>query len=142
MCLLALVTDNLDGYLARRSKVASVYGRMWDSLGDKAFYVAVIVSFNSQRFLGSLISWALIVREISLYITRIMFIENYPSIERTRPLTNLHGKLLWLTIALGLSQMYAVTHGLAWPLHGYMQVSAYLALAFGVGSMVQFMKLG
>jgi CDP-diacylglycerol--glycerol-3-phosphate 3-phosphatidyltransferase len=52
LCGSALVTDFLDGYFARRFRVASVHGRLWDSLGDKSFYVAVIISFNGIGFLG------------------------------------------------------------------------------------------
>jgi phosphatidylglycerophosphate synthase len=44
----ALTTDLLDGYLARRWKIASQYGRFWDSMGDKSFYAAVIIAFNAQ----------------------------------------------------------------------------------------------
>src|SRR5260370_27737787 len=73
VCGLALVTDVLDGYLARRLGVATVAGRHWDSLGDKAFYVSVIVAFLSNGLLGSLLSWALLFREVALYITRILY---------------------------------------------------------------------
>src|SRR5689334_21757725 len=78
-CLAALITDVLDGYLARRLKVASIRGRLWDSLGDKAFYAGIIISFNAQGFLGELVSWGLIVREVALYITRVLFVEKLPN---------------------------------------------------------------
>ena len=139
--LLALMTDILDGYIARRLKVDSIRGRLWDSLGDKSFYVAVIIAFNAQGFLAPLISWALIVRELTLYITRILFIEKLPKIEQIRPSTNWHGYFMYLTIVLGLSRMYADIHGLAFPVHPYMQASAYGALAFGIASIIHFLKL-
>ncbi len=135
------MTDLLDGYFARRWKVASVYGRLWDSLGDKSFYAAIIIAFNTQGFLGPLISWALIAREVALYITRILFIEKLPKIEQIRPWTNWHGYLMYLTIVLGIARMYANTHGLSFPVHPYMQVSAYGALAFGIASIIHFLKL-
>src|SRR5256885_13670424 len=86
--VVALSTDLLDGYLARRWRVASSYGRYWDSMGDKSFYAAVIIAFNAQGFLSPLISWALIAREVALYVTRILFSEKLPNIEQTRPWTN------------------------------------------------------
>jgi len=140
-CLLALATDVLDGYMARRLRVATIYGRMWDSLGDKSFYAAVIVAFNAQGFLGPLVSWGLVVREIALYITRVLFIEKYPNIERIRPWTNWHGYFMYLTIVLGLVQMYADINTLALQLHVYMQLSAYAALLFGVASIIHFLRL-
>jgi phosphatidylglycerophosphate synthase len=141
VCVVALVTDLLDGYLARRWRVASIHGRLWDSLGDKSFYAAVIIAFNAQGFLGPLVSWALIAREVALYITRILFIEKLPKIEQIRPWTNWHGYFMYLTIVLGMSRMYAEIHGLSLPIHPYMQVSAYGALAFGIASIVSFLKL-
>src|SRR5437763_10458650 len=104
VCIVALVTDLLDGYFARRLKVASIHGRLWDSLGDKSFYAAIIIAFNAQGFLGVLVSWALIVREVVLYITRILFIEKLPKIEHIRPWPNWHGYFMYLTIVLGLSR--------------------------------------
>lgn len=141
LCLVALATDVLDGYLARRLHVASIHGRLWDSLGDKSFYAAIIIAFNAQGFLGPLLSWALIVREVVLYITRILYIEKLPKIEQIRPWTNWHGYFMYLTIVLGLSRMYADIHGLSFPIHPYMQASAYAALTFGVASIIHFLKL-
>jgi phosphatidylglycerophosphate synthase len=140
-CAVALATDVLDGYFARRLQVASIRGRLWDSLGDKAFYAAIIIAFNGHGFLGPLVSWALIVREVALYITRILFIEKLSKIEQIRSWTNWHGYFMYLTIVLGLSRMYADIHGLSFPIHLYMQVSAYAALACGVASIIHFFKL-
>jgi CDP-diacylglycerol--glycerol-3-phosphate 3-phosphatidyltransferase len=139
--LISLTTDLLDGYLARRWKVASAYGRFWDSMGDKSFYAAVIIAFNAQGFLSPLISWALITREVVLYVTRILFSEKLPNIEQIRPWTNSHGYFMHLTLVLGLLRMYAEIHGLSFTIHPYMQMSAFVALAFGVVSIFKFLKL-
>jgi phosphatidylglycerophosphate synthase len=141
LCVAALVTDVLDGYFARRLKVASIDGRLWDSLGDKSFYAAIIIAFNAQGFLGVLVSWGLIAREVALYITRVLFIEKLPKIEQIRPWTNWHGYFMYLTIVLGLFRMYADIHGLSLAIHPYMQVSAYAALVFGIASIIHFLKL-
>src|SRR5438874_1540881 len=141
VCIAALITDVLDGYLARRLGVASIHGRLWDSLGDKAFYVAIIIAYNAQGYLGPLLSWALLVREIALYITRVLYIEKLPKIEQIRPWTNWHGYFMYLTIVLGLSRMYAELYGLSFPFHPCMQASAFVALVFGVGSIVSFLRL-
>lgn len=141
LCAVALVTDVLDGHLARRWRVASIHGRMWDSLGDKSFYAAIILSFNAQGFLGPLVSWALVVREVALYITRVLFIEKLPKIEQIRPWTNWHGYFMYLTIVLGLSRMYADIHSLSFPVHPYMQASACAALVFGIASIFSYLKL-
>jgi phosphatidylglycerophosphate synthase len=141
LCLVAWVTDVLDGHLARKWHIASIHGRLWDSLGDKSFYAAVIIAFNTQNYLDPLFSWALIVREVALYITRVLYIENLPKIEQIRPSTNWHGYFMYLTIVLGLARMYADIHSLSFPIHTYMQMSACAALACGVVSIFHFLKL-
>src|ERR1700756_2066726 len=138
---LALLSDVLDGYLARRLHVASIRGRLWDSLGDKTFYVAVITAFTSQGFLAPLLSWGLLTREVALYIMRVLFIEKLPYIERIRPWTNWHGYFMYLMIGLGLLRMHTVVVGEISGLHPYMQASGYAALTFGLASIVHFLKL-
>jgi phosphatidylglycerophosphate synthase len=141
VCLIALATDVLDGYVARKWRVASIHGRLWDSLGDKTFYIATIVAFNAQGFLGPIVSWALVVREVALYITRILYIDKLPKIEQVRPLTNWHGYFMCLAIFLGLGQMYVEMNGLMVDLHLYVQISAYIALVFGIASIGHFLRL-
>jgi phosphatidylglycerophosphate synthase len=141
LCAIALGTDILDGFLARRLRVASIRGRLWDSLGDKSFYAAIIIAFNTRGFLGPLVTWGLMVREVALYITRVLFVEKLPNIEQIRPSTNWHGYFMYITIILGLSRMYAEINGLVFPFHFWMQASGYIALAFGIASIVHFLKL-
>jgi CDP-diacylglycerol--glycerol-3-phosphate 3-phosphatidyltransferase len=139
--VLALTTDLLDGYLARRWHVASPYGRFWDSMGDKSFYAAMVIAFNAQGFLSPVLSWALIAREVALYVTRIIFSEKLPNIEKIRPWTNWHGYLMHTTLILGLIRMYTEIHGLSVPLDLFMQLTALAALVFGVISIFSFLKL-
>jgi phosphatidylglycerophosphate synthase len=141
LCFAAVATDILDGYAARKFGVASIQGRHWDSLGDKAFYIAVIVAFNSNKLLGPIVSWALLLREVALYITRILYLSKLRKIERIRPLTNWHGYFMYLTVVLGFVTLYARTKALDFDLYLYTQISAYMALAFGVGSIIHFLKL-
>lgn len=138
---LALATDILDGFLARKLEIASIHGRLWDSLGDKAFYLGIIVAFNSQGLLSSVLSWGLLVREVALYITRILYIENLPKIEQIRPFTNWHGHFMYMTIAFGIANMYASIKGLSLNLYVYTQVAATLALLCGLASIVHYCKL-
>lgn len=139
--VIALTTDLLDGFLARRWRVATPYGRFWDSMGDKSFYAAMVIAFNAQGFLSPVLSWALIAREVALYVTRILFSEKLPNIEKIRPWTNWHGYLMHTTLILGLFRMYAEINGLSVPFHPYMQLTAFAALAFGVVSIFSFLKL-
>lgn len=141
LCAVALATDILDGFFARRLGIASLHARHWDSLGDKAFYIAIIVAFLTNGLLGPLLSWALLLREVALYITRILYIENIRQIERIRPYTNWHGYFLYATIVLGLAEMYGRLNGLPVELYPYIQMTALAALIFGVASIFAFLRL-
>lgn len=141
VCVTALATDVLDGYLARRYRLTAQNGRLWDSLGDKAFYAAVVVAFNAHGFIWSVLTWALLTREVTLYITRILFIENLPDVEKIRPYTNWHGYFMYATIALGLLRMYSELQGGSLPLHGVMQATAGLAVTAGFASIWKYVRL-
>lgn len=142
LCLLASLSDLMDGRFARHYGIASIHGRHWDSLGDKAFYVAVIVAFNAHGFLNPLVTWGLLFREIALYITRILFIEKMPRLEEIRrPWTNGHSYFMQTTIVLGLWRMYAYIFGIPTSVHVYMQATAFAAFVFGMGSIIAFLRL-
>jgi phosphatidylglycerophosphate synthase len=141
LCGLALATDVLDGRLARRLGVATADARHWDSLGDKAFYVSIVVAFLTNGILGSLLSWALLFREVALYITRILYFRNIGGIEQTRPLTNWHGYFMYATIVLGMAEMHGRIEGYTLDLYPYIQTAAIGTLILGVASIVKFIRL-
>ena len=141
LIVVALATDILDGFFARRLAVASTDGRHWDSLGDKSLYIAIIVAFNTQQLLGPVLTWGLLVREVALYITRILYIEKLPKLEQIRPFTNWHGYFMYLLTLLGLTQMYANIRTFSLDLYSYMQLTAVMALLCGVASIVHWLRL-
>ena len=141
LCLAAIITDIADGYLARKLKVASVHGRQWDSLGDKAFYIAIIISFVDNGLLSPLIGWGLLVREIALYITRVLYIEKMPKLEMIRPYTNWHGYFMYMTIILGFISMYGTIYSTGLNVFIFIQICAMISLTFGVASIAKFLSL-
>ncbi|MGT2435831.1 CDP-alcohol phosphatidyltransferase family protein [Bradyrhizobium betae] len=140
-CFLAFASDVLDGYLARRLHVATVAARHWDSLGDKAFYVSIVVAFLSNGILSPILSWGLLFREIALYITRIIYIQNIENVERIRPYTNWHGYLMYVMIVLGILEMYGRVSGVTYGVGPLIAMAACMALGFGVVSIFAFMRL-
>ena len=141
LVIIYFVTDIFDGFLARKLNVTSMSGRQWDSLGDKSFYIAVIISFLDNGILNPLISWGLIVREVALYILRLLYIEKLPQLEDIRPYTNWHGYFMYLLIALGFVHMYGKIQGAHFELYTYIQIAALCSLLFGIGSIFKFLSL-
>ena len=116
----------------------AAFGTAWET---SRFTPPSLSPSTHKAFSVLLISWALIVREVALYVTRILFSEKLANIEQIRPWTNSHGYFMHLTLILGLLQMYSEIHGLSFQIHPYMQLSACASLALGVISIFQFLRL-
>lgn len=65
---LAMLTDSLDGYLARRMRVTSQVGAFLDPLGDKFFVIFAISVFVHEGYLTAWQVAALLSRDIALMI--------------------------------------------------------------------------
>jgi phosphatidylglycerophosphate synthase len=141
LCLMALATDVADGFLARRLGVASTSGRHWDSLGDKSFYIAILVAFLAHGLILTVLAWGLLTREVALYITRILYIRKIDHVEMIRPYTNWHGYFMYAMIVLGFAQIYGTSTGREFGAYPFVQVTAMAALAFGVLSIFAYINL-
>lgn len=87
---LALATDFLDGYLARRWAVTSELGYILDGLGDRAAYVALILTFVAHDGVNLVVAWLLIFREIAIYAFRLLNRGWYASSSLTRRFSRWH----------------------------------------------------
>ncbi|HEY0383705.1 MAG TPA: CDP-alcohol phosphatidyltransferase family protein [Candidatus Elarobacter sp.] len=67
----ALLTDFLDGHLARRWKVASAFGYVLDGLGDRAMHLALLLAFMTRYGINPVLVWLIIFREMGVYAIRI-----------------------------------------------------------------------
>lgn len=63
---IASLTDWLDGYLARRLKIESVYGKLMDPLADKFLVVASLVMLQELGRIHPIIVILLICRELGI----------------------------------------------------------------------------
>src|SRR5438128_11941287 len=61
---IALLTDVLDGRLARMWNTASTTGYFLDGLGDKVFYAAILLVIARENPAQTFLAWALIAREL------------------------------------------------------------------------------
>ncbi|HLM78594.1 MAG TPA: CDP-diacylglycerol--glycerol-3-phosphate 3-phosphatidyltransferase [Rubrobacteraceae bacterium] len=71
----ALLTDYLDGILARRSKEVTNFGKLIDSIADKALIVTLFFALVAE---GSMLSWvaaAMVVREFAVTGLRMVALE-------------------------------------------------------------------
>ena len=71
----ASLTDILDGYLARREKKVTVFGKVFDPIADKLLVLAALVILTEQGMLHSSITMFLVAREILISGFRIVMAE-------------------------------------------------------------------
>lgn len=74
--LIALVSDFVDGHLARKNNVASFQGYMLDGMGDKVFYIAIYIVASRTGYLDLSLCFLLISRELILYVFRVIDVQH------------------------------------------------------------------
>jgi phosphatidylglycerophosphate synthase len=68
-----LLTDVIDGALARRWKVTSAFGYVLDGVADRSTNIALIVALTSLGALSPLLAFLLLLRDVVLYAARSLF---------------------------------------------------------------------
>jgi CDP-diacylglycerol--glycerol-3-phosphate 3-phosphatidyltransferase len=71
----AILTDYLDGILARRSKEVTAFGKLMDSIADKALIVSLFFALVAE---GSMVAWMaaiMVVREFAVTGLRMVALE-------------------------------------------------------------------
>lgn len=62
--VMAAITDYLDGFLARRWKVQSSFGKLMDPLADKILVTAVLIMLIPMGRLSALVAFLILAREL------------------------------------------------------------------------------
>jgi phosphatidylglycerophosphate synthase len=96
---IVVATDVLDGYLARKWGTATEEGYILDGLGDRGFYVALILTMVAAHQVSLVLAWLLIFREVMIYALRLMNRDEWTTRNRhVRPFSVMHavGIRLWL----------------------------------------------
>jgi CDP-diacylglycerol--glycerol-3-phosphate 3-phosphatidyltransferase len=63
---LAALTDGLDGYIARRRRDVTTFGKLMDPLADKVLIIAALVSLVSLSRLAAWVAMVIIARELAV----------------------------------------------------------------------------
>jgi phosphatidylglycerophosphate synthase len=70
--VVAMITDALDGRLARRWRVVSASGYVIDAMGDRAIHLAMILVYFVRYGIHPVLIWLLIFRDIAIYGIRVL----------------------------------------------------------------------
>ncbi|MEA2442674.1 MAG: CDP-diacylglycerol---glycerol-3-phosphate 3-phosphatidyltransferase [Thermoleophilaceae bacterium] len=69
--VIASLTDALDGWIARRNKSESTFGKLMDPLADKLLVVAALVSLVALDRLSAVVAMVIIAREFAVSGLRV-----------------------------------------------------------------------
>ena len=107
--VVASVTDALDGWIARRRKSESTFGKLMDPLADKLLVVAALVSLVSLDRLSAWVAMVIIAREFAVTGLRQLAMEEGHVIP-----ASIWGKLKTVTQIAMVLVLIAVDERTAW----------------------------
>ena len=126
---LASITDYLDGYLARKWKVVSNFGKFADPMADKILVMTAFIMLVELKMAPAWVVAIIICRELAVTGLRLLLVENGGTVLAAA----MPGKIKTF------SQMFAIIFLLLhWNLSG--QVLLYIALFFTLYSGYVYFK--
>ena len=126
---LASITDYLDGYLARKWKVVTNFGKFADPMADKILVMTAFIMLVELGFAPAWVVAIIICRELAVTGLRLLLVENRGTVLAAA----MPGKIKTF------SQMFAVIFLLLhWNLLGH--ITLYIALFFTLYSGYDYFK--
>ncbi len=119
----ALVSDILDGFIARKTNQVSELGKIIDPIGDKLFVIVLVTSLYIYKEITDLYFYTIILRDFTILIGGIILNR---IIKKVLP-SNLLGKICVLAIA---AYIFVVLIGYKDSFYGVALYYAGLALSF------------
>ena len=77
---LAALTDGLDGYIARRNKQVTTFGKLMDPIADKLLVIAALVTLVALDRLAMWVAIVIIARELAVTVARVQASEVIPAV--------------------------------------------------------------
>jgi CDP-diacylglycerol--glycerol-3-phosphate 3-phosphatidyltransferase len=132
---LASITDALDGWIARRNKLESTFGKLMDPLADKLLVTAALVSLVSLDRVSAWVAMVIIAREFAVTGLRQVAMEHGHVIG-----ASFWGKLKTAVQVAMVLALIAVDGSPAW-VDGLVYVTVFVTVASGIDYAFGFQKL-
>jgi CDP-diacylglycerol--glycerol-3-phosphate 3-phosphatidyltransferase len=140
----ASITDFLDGFIARKKNIVTIFGSFLDPIADKFLVISALIMLLSLERINVLVVVILVLREMYITALRLLAMEKGISV----PVGTL-GK--WKTatqmVGIPLLMAYDVPWGIDMPLIGTIAIylasvfSLYSALEYSVGLIKKIQKI-
>ena len=133
---IAMMTDYVDGYLARRLGLVTDFGKIADPIADKALMAAAMISLSVVGKLYWWVTAVILVREIGITVWRFFGVDHVVAASRG-------GKLKTVTQTLGVGLLILPLPYWVWPLEWLvMGVAVVLTVYTGVDYVVKARQAG
>ena len=134
--LLLMVTDQLDGYLARKYEVITDFGKLADPIADKLLMLAAFISLNLLGELWWTVTAVIVVRELGITLWRLVLARRGLVVPASKG-----GKLKTVlqTLAVALYIM-PLAGAVAWIGHGVMALAVAVTVVTGLQYLVDSRK--
>ena len=133
---IAMMTDYVDGYLARRLGLVTDFGKIADPIADKALMAAAMISLSVVGELYWWVTAVILVREIGITVWRFFGVDHVVAASRG-------GKLKTVTQTLGVGLLILPLPYWVWPLEWLvMGVAVVLTVYTGIDYVVKARQAG
>ncbi|GAA1052978.1 CDP-diacylglycerol--glycerol-3-phosphate 3-phosphatidyltransferase [Dietzia natronolimnaea] len=129
--VLAMATDYVDGYLARRLGLVTDFGKIADPIADKALIAAAMISLSLVHELFWWVTIVILVREVGITLWRLFGVDHVVAASKG-------GKLKTVTQTLGLGMLILPLPHWVWPVEwAVIGVALVLTVYTGIDYLVK-----
>ncbi|MBB1030070.1 CDP-diacylglycerol--glycerol-3-phosphate 3-phosphatidyltransferase [Dietzia sp. SLG310A2-38A2] len=129
--VLAMATDYVDGYLARRLGLVTDFGKIADPIADKALMAAAMISLSLVHELFWWVTIVILVREVGITLWRLFGVDHVVAASKG-------GKLKTVTQTLGLGMLILPLPHWVWPVEwAVIGVALILTVYTGIDYLVK-----
>ena len=127
----AMLTDYVDGYLARRLGLVTDFGKIADPIADKALIAAALISLSLVGELFWAVTVVILVREVGITLWRLFGVDYVVAASKG-------GKLKTVTQTLGVGMLILPLPHWVWPVEWVvMGIAVALTVYTGVDYLVK-----
>lgn len=132
---LLMITDKIDGDLARARNLVTDFGKIADPIADKALMIGALVGLNIIDVLPWWVTAIIVVRELGITLWRMAQLRSGRVVPASRG-----GKLKTVTQTLGVALFIMPVSWLLWPAWIVMLIAVAITVVTGIQYIVDSRK--
>ncbi|WP_010622791.1 CDP-diacylglycerol--glycerol-3-phosphate 3-phosphatidyltransferase [Paucilactobacillus suebicus] len=136
--IIACITDNLDGHIARKNHLVTNFGKFADPLADKILVMTAFIVLTSMGVVPAWVSVVIIWRELAVTGLRLLIVETNGEVMAAK----MPGKIKTVSQFIAISFLLLHNVFFAWANIPFGQIMLYICLFFTVYSGIDYFIKG